>query len=226
MINCRFCKQSCIRYGKQSNGEQRYRCKQCRRMQQASYTKYAYGNLHLQSWIINLVKEGCGIRSIARLLKIAVATVLRTIRKIAAGIPKPPVPLKMKSVEVDELRTYIKHKRNEWWVAYALNPVNGEVVDFITGRRSKRTLRMLINTLLIAEVKQIKTDNLNIYQSLIPGKNHEHNSYCINHIERKNLDLRTHLKRLSRRTTCFSRSLGMLNACLKIYFWGNGLSLI
>lgn len=192
------------------------------RLQQASYTKQAYGNLHLKSWIINLVKEGCGIRSIARVLKIAVNTVLRTIRKIAEGIPTPPVPLKLKSVEVDELRTYIKYKRNEYWVAYALNRATGQVIDYVTGKRSKRTLRTLVNTLLMAEVKQIKTDSLNIYQSLIPWNNHKHSHYCTNHIERRNLELRTHLKRLSRRTICFSRSAVMLNACLKIYFGRNG----
>ncbi|HMW09684.1 MAG TPA: transposase, partial [Bacteroidia bacterium] len=32
--------------------------------------------------------------------------------------------------------------------------------------------------------------------------------------------LRTHLKRLNRRTICFTRSAIMLFACLKIYFWG------
>jgi hypothetical protein len=40
-----------------------------------------------------------------------------------------------------------------------------------------------------------------------------------NHIERKNLSLRTHLKRLNRRTICFSKSLVILSACLRIYFW-------
>ncbi|MBS1665188.1 MAG: hypothetical protein JST68_29350 [Bacteroidetes bacterium] len=42
----------------------------------------------------------------------------------------------------------------------------------------------------------------------------------INRSERKNLTLRTHLKRLSCRTFCFSKSLSMLESCLKLYFWG------
>jgi insertion element IS1 protein InsB len=60
---------------------------------------------------------------------------------------------------------------------------------------------------------------LNIYQALVPGEIHTSNAYNINYIERNNLNLRTHLKRLSRRTICFTRSLLMLTACLKIYFW-------
>ncbi|WP_394801047.1 IS1 family transposase [Niabella ginsengisoli] len=41
-----------------------------------------------------------------------------------------------------------------------------------------------------------------------------------NHIERYNLSLRTHLKRLARRSICFTKSLKILQAILKIYFWG------
>ncbi|WP_188464902.1 IS1 family transposase [Marivirga lumbricoides] len=39
-------------------------------------------------------------------------------------------------------------------------------------------------------------------------------------MERKNLSLRTHLKRLNTRSICFSKSKVMLIACLTIYFWG------
>ncbi|HEX2845848.1 MAG TPA: IS1 family transposase [Chitinophagaceae bacterium] len=53
----------------------------------------------------------------------------------------------------------------------------------------------------------------------MPSDRHIANAYNINHIERNNLNLRTHLKRLSRRTICFSKSITMLEACLKIYFW-------
>ncbi|MDL2326931.1 IS1 family transposase [Bacteroidales bacterium OttesenSCG-928-A14] len=33
----------------------------------------------------------------------------------------------------------------------------------------------------------------------------------------RNLTLRTHLKRLSRKTICFTRSVEMLSSCLKLY---------
>ncbi len=38
-------------------------------------------------------------------------------------------------------------------------------------------------------------------------------------MERFNLNLRIHLKRLNRRTICFSKNLIVLTAVLKIYFW-------
>lgn len=129
-----------------------------------------------------------------------------------------------RSFEIDELRTFIGNKSNEYWVAYVLCSDTKEVIDFIVGKRSKRTLRMVVNTALQTGVSVIKTDKLGIYGSLIPASIHEANAYNINHIERNNLNLRTHLKRLGRRSICFSRSVFMLTACLHIYFWNNKIA--
>jgi IS1 family transposase len=139
-------------------------------------------------------------------------------------IANPPIRLQQANVEIDELRTIIGNKQNQYWIAYALNRSTGEVMDFIVGKRSKRTLRMLVNTLLLSGAEKISTDRLNIYRSLIPGEVHDDKRYDTNRIERKNLSIRTHIKRLSRRTICFSRSRVMLESCLKIYFWREQLT--
>jgi insertion element IS1 protein InsB len=81
-------------------------------------------------------------------------------------------------------------------------------------------LRGVIETLKIASAKAIYTDKLPSYKSLIPKAIHKTMHRGINYIERKNLTLRTHLKRLNRKTICYSKSLAMLTACIKIYFWG------
>ena len=170
--------------------------------------------------IPQLVRESVSVRGMARVLKIAVNTVLIRIHKTANHIHKPPIAMCQAVVEVDELRTYIGNKENQYWVAYALNRATGKVVDFVIGKRTKGTLRMLINTLLLSGVRRICTDRLNIYRSLIPKAIHDCKAYCTNHIERKNLSIRTHIKRLSRRTICFSRSYSLLESCMRIYFWG------
>ena len=61
------------------------------------------------TWIKNLVKEGTGIISIARLLKISVTTVLSRIISIAKTIRKSLLAYN-KTYEVDELRTFYKSK--------------------------------------------------------------------------------------------------------------------
>ncbi|MBP6430489.1 MAG: hypothetical protein KA319_01880 [Ferruginibacter sp.] len=66
---------------------------------------------------------------------------------------------------------------------------------------------------------KIYTDGLSNYKYLVPPTLHSIKQFGTNRIERVNLNLRTHLKRLGRRTICFSKSLAMLLACVKIYFW-------
>ena len=58
-----------------------------------------------------------------------------------------------------------------------------------------------------------------IYLGLVPKELHHVKRRGINRIERMNLTLRTHLKRLNRRTIAYSKSLLVLTAILKIYFW-------
>ncbi|SJZ85807.1 Transposase and inactivated derivatives, IS1 family [Sediminibacterium ginsengisoli] len=166
-----------------------------------------------------LVCESVGIRGMARILKIGAGTVIRKLKYIAGNLVKPSVSPDCKEVELDEIRTYIGKKENMCWIAYAICSRTKTPLDFIIGRRTKQSLSILVYSLLSAQVEKIKTDNLNIYRALIPRHMHISNAYNINHIERCNLNLRTHLKRLSRRTICFSRSAEMLSACLSIYFW-------
>jgi hypothetical protein len=73
------------------------------------YVKHAY-KASVNPDIAAHVKEGCGIRSIARLLKIAVGTVLKRIKIIADSIKKPAITTG-RVYEVDELKTYIKNKK-------------------------------------------------------------------------------------------------------------------
>lgn len=81
-------------------------------------------------------------------------------------------------------------------------------------------MKQVTETIILSNPKQIYTDKYVNYKTLIPHEIHTTRKRCINYIERKNLTLRTHIKRLNRRTICFSKSLIMLKACLTIYFWG------
>jgi insertion element IS1 protein InsB len=94
------------------------------------------------------------------------------------------------------------------------------IIRFAVGKRSNKTLNLVLNTLKISEAKKIFTDQLKNYRYLIDRKIHSVKRFGTNHIERQNLTLRTHLKRLNRRTICFSRSSIILTAVLRIYFWG------
>jgi insertion element IS1 protein InsB len=217
---CMLCHGSTVKNGKSKTGKQRYHCKSCKKTFQTEYFyKACYHKTN--QWIASLTNESCGIRSIARLLTVSISTVTRKIKKIGKSAIRPFPILQGKEYEVDEMRTYIGKKSRLYWVVYALRRDNREVIDFKVGKRNSKTLQRVLDTVHLSEPKKVQTDRLNLYKNLIPNALHCTSQYNINHIERKNLSVRTHLKRLARKTICFSRSKEMLEACLRIYFWSN-----
>lgn len=168
--------------------------------------------------IAALVREGCGIRSIARLLGIRPATVVRRIRRIADDLI-PPLAEGGGEYEIDELYTYVGKKENAQWIIYALDRDTKNATAFTVGNRTKDTLEMVTDVVLASDPVKVHTDGLLGYSFLIPQDLHRTRPYGTNHIERKNVSIRTHVKRLARRTICYSKSDDMLVACMKIYFW-------
>jgi IS1 family transposase/transposase-like protein len=215
-IRCPKCSRNTVKNGK-ILGKQQYKCKECNKRFQLEYT-YKACEPRTSPNIVALIKEGCGIRSIARLLSISASTVLGRIRKIAAKIEQPAI-LKGKEFEVDELRTYIKKKDKPIWIVLALERSTKKIVTFNICSRTNKTLNTVIKTIELAKPKKIFTDKLKNYRYLINNKIHSTKQYGTNYVERANLDLRTNLKRLNRKTNCFSKSLTVLTAILKIYFW-------
>jgi insertion element IS1 protein InsB len=166
---CRNCNGDCKKAGK-SGERQRLKCKTCGKYQQSIY-QYRACNSHIDRFIVRLNRECCGIRSISRLLGISKTTVITRIKKLADSISKPLI-FKEKSYEVDELRTYIKKKSRECWVCLALERSTGQVVDISVGRRTKKTLGKVVDTLTLSEAKKVYTDGLDIYKSLLPTQQH------------------------------------------------------
>lgn len=206
-----------IRFGKTKSGKQRFQCTYCRATYLSEYSYQAYRK-SINHKIVILIKEGLGIRSIARVLKISPTTLLKRIIAISKAV-KPPYITYGKIYEVDELRTFVKNKKQVVWLVYALDKVTKTVVSFNLGKRTNQTLDKVIKTLIHSKAEKIFTDKLKNYQYLIPKEIHSTIRFGTNSIERKNLTLRIHLKRFNRKTISFTRSFSILNAILTIYFW-------
>lgn len=216
IVNCQYCQGVTIKFGK-TGVSQRYRCKSCNKIQLNKYKSKVY-KACISFEIAAQVNEGRGVRSVARLLNISAGTVLSRIKTIADAIKKTAISIGQ-DYEVDELKTYMKKKTNDYWVIYAIDHESRQVIDYKVGKRTKKNIKRVTDTLLLADCEQIYTDGLDTYKFVIPDNLHSVKRYGTNRIERKNLSLRTHLKRLNRKTIAYSKSLLMLDACLKIYFW-------
>jgi insertion element IS1 protein InsB len=66
-MQCHYCQNTCIKKGWNKN-TQKYQCKTCFKYQREQWVYQYYRVTDKQ--IIQLTKEGCGIRSIGRILKI------------------------------------------------------------------------------------------------------------------------------------------------------------
>ena len=166
-----YCHSRCLKAGFQKNGTQKFLCKGCKKYQQSEYTSGAY---HPQSnnQIVSLLKEGIGLRSMSRVLRISLKTIITRIKRIALATRKPLCYLKNRVYQIDELWSFVRKKSNEVWIMYVLDRKNKTVLDFKVGPRTKMNLQSLTDQALLLEPQKICTDGLNTYRSLLPPKIH------------------------------------------------------
>ena len=100
--------------------------------------------------IKRLLKEGCGVRSISRIMGISTKTVLSRLLKIGEQI-KPPYLGKLGcKFEIDELFVKISNGKAQNWIAYGIERETQQVIDFtITAGRSKEGIGPLIDKIFI-----------------------------------------------------------------------------
>lgn len=217
-MRCNHCSEGvCIRKGKRGF-RQRFRCKTCNKYQQHTYTyrRYAAEDAKL---IRMLHSEGLGVRSIARVTGYSAATIIRKLLFFRAQIFVPVYYERNQEYEVDEIWTHVGKNtpENHRWITIAINRRTRSVIDIAIGHRDGRTIGKVIRTLHSLQPKKIITDKLPLYRNLVAPCKHDTRQYANNRIERANLTLRTHLKRLNRETICFSRSEKMLEASVLVY---------
>ena len=108
--------------------------------------------------------------------------------------------------QMDEQWSYVGNKKNQRWLFYAWEPRYQKVIAHVFGPRTKTTLKKLIKLIKPYKFKFYCTDDWKPYPSELPEDIHVVTKKLTQSIERTNLTLRTRLKRLTRRTICFSRS--------------------
>lgn len=221
-MNCNYCNKKCIKKGWSLNKKQKYFCKSCYKYQIEDYKNKACKH-DTNKKIVELLCNGCGIQDIKRVLKISTTTIIYKIKAIA-NLIKPPTKFYIgRTYEVDELRTYVKKKENKIWVCCAYERESKKIVSISVGRRNNRTLNKTLKPITYSNPIKIYTDKLKNYKGLIEEKIHRTKRRETNNVERIFLNFRTHIKRLCRKTICFSKSEFMLEAVLKIYLWRGNL---
>lgn len=196
--------------------KQRYRCKDCERQFISDYTYQAY-KAGVRSLVLPMTMNGSGIRDISRVLSISTNTVLKLIRRAAEQVAEPLVPKRIADLELDEFWSFVEKKKRQRWTWYAFDRKLKHITAVVNGRRTDKNCARMLKQLDDSRVQRFHTDKWESYLKLLPKKNHVIGKEGTRNIERHNLNFRTHIKRLQRRTICFSKSVEMHDAVIKLY---------
>ena len=85
------------------------------------------------------------------------------------------------------------------------------------GRRQDKVFLQLKKLLELFEIKRYCTDGWGAYERHLPAEYHEICKRKTQRIERKHLRLRTRIKRLARKTICFSKTEEMHDLVIGLF---------
>lgn len=109
--------------------------------------------------------------------------------------------------ELDEQWSFVGNKARQHWFWYAYDTKTGSVLAYTFGPRTDETCRELLALLSPFNIGMLTTDDWGSYARELPEEKHLTGKIFTQRIERNNLTLRTRIKRLARKTICFSRSI-------------------
>ena len=108
--------------------------------------------------------------------------------------------------ELDEQWSYVGKKSQQRWLWYAVDHATNTILAYVFGKRKDDVLLELKSLLAPFNITQYFTDDWGAYQQHLNQYQHTVGKRNTQKIERENLNLRTWIKRLARRTICFSKS--------------------
>ena len=119
--------------------------------------------------------------------------------------------------EVDEMWSYVQRKQEQRWLWHAIDHRNGKVLAYVFGRRKDEVFLKLKALLEPFGITRYYTDYWGAYTRHLDADEHQPGKRQTQKIERKHLTLRTRIKRLARKTICFSKSIQMHDIVIGLF---------
>jgi insertion element IS1 protein InsB len=121
------------------------------------------------------------------------------------------------SSELDEMWSYVRSKANPRWLWHAIDHHMGKVLAYVFGRR-KDTVFLALKALLEPfGITRYFTDGWGAYERHVEAEQHTVGKANTQKIESKHINLRTRIKRLVRRTICFSKTERMHDLVIGLF---------
>ncbi len=107
--------------------------------------------------------------------------------------------------ELDEMWSYVGSKDNPRWLWHAIDHESGKVLAYVFGDHKDAVFLQLKALLEPFGITRFYTDDWGAYERHLSSEEHIIGKHNTQKIERKHLTLRTRIKRLVRKTICFSK---------------------
>ena len=119
--------------------------------------------------------------------------------------------------EMDEMWSFVGNKGNPRWLWHAIDHHTGQVFASVVGRRQDTVFLQRKTLLEPFGITQYPTDDWGAYTRHLDPEEHTPGKRNTQKIERKHLTLRTRMKRLVRKTICFSKSMQMHDIVIGLF---------
>ena len=119
--------------------------------------------------------------------------------------------------ELDEMWSYVGRKDNRRWLWHAIDRETRKVLAYVFGERKDRVFLELKSLLEPFGISHFYTDDWGAYERHLDPEQHLIGKENTQKIERKHLTLRTRIKRLARKTICFSKKEQMHDIVIGLF---------
>ena len=119
--------------------------------------------------------------------------------------------------EIDEMWSYVGHKGNKRWLWHAIDRETRKVLAYVFGERKDQVFLELKGLLEPFGISRFYTDDWGAYERNLDPEQHIIGKGDTQKIERKHLTLRTRIKRLARKTICFSKKEQMHDIVIGLF---------
>jgi insertion element IS1 protein InsB len=121
------------------------------------------------------------------------------------------------SSELDEMWSYVARKSNPRWLWHAIDHHTGKVLAYVFGRRKDQVFLKLKALLEPFGITRYYTDGWGAYERHVEAYKHTVGKANTQKIESKHTNLRAWIKRLARRTICFSKTNRMHDLVIGLF---------
>jgi insertion element IS1 protein InsB len=119
--------------------------------------------------------------------------------------------------ELDEMWSFVQSKAHSRWLWHAIDHYTGTVLAYVFGRRKDDVFLRLQQLLEPFGITKFYTDGWGAYERHLAAEQHQVGKENTQRIESKHINLRTRIKRLVRRTLCFSKTERMHDLVLGLF---------